>query len=140
MIKIFACDKAFADCMKISVGYACQRCHVIYGPKHQGLHLSHYISRGNWSVRHHPDNGFVHCYGCHAHLGSRPAEFTSWVIDRSGFARHEILIELARDTARGRRARREKKEIAKFYRDQLFAFQGRRDKGEMGNFMVMAYD
>ena len=140
MIKIWPADKAFADVVKISVNYTCQRCNTVYEEGHQGLHLSHYVGRGNWAVRHHPDNGYAQCYGCHAYLGSRPNEFTRWVIKQLGQTRHDMLIEAARDQARGRRARREKKEIARFYRQQLLVMQGRRDKGESGNFMVVGYD
>jgi len=140
VIKVFACDKAFADSIKISVGYTCQRCHTVYEKGHQGLHLSHYIGRGNWAVRHHVDNGYAHCYGCHRYLGSRPEEFTAWVYQQLGEARHSLLIEASRDLSRGRRARREKREIAKHYREQTLIMQERRDRGEMGNFTVLGYD
>jgi hypothetical protein len=139
MIKVTPADAAFSKCVKIAVGYRCQRCGVIYGEGHRGLHCSHYIGRGNWSVRFEPANAWAHCYGCHSHIGSRPAEFRDWVIERIGDGRHELLIERSRDTSIGRQARKEQKDIAAHYRRELLVMKGRRDKGEMGEFSFEGY-
>lgn len=139
MIKVWPADKAFADCTKIACGYRCQACGTVYGEKHRGLHLSHFVGRGNWSVRFHPDNGWSHCFACHRRLGANPPEFSVWVREQIGQTRYEWLLEAARDIDMGRQARREKKDIAKHYREQISAMQGRRDKGELGDFMVVSY-
>ena len=140
MIKVWPADRAFANVIKIAGGYTCQRCNTVYPPKHRGLHLSHHISRGNWSVRFEPSNAFIHCYGCHRWLGARPDVFVVWARQKLGDTRYEMLIDASRDLDRGRRARREKKDIAKHYRQQLRIMQSRRDKGELGNYMVIGYD
>lgn len=134
MIKITVADAAFSQCVKLAVNYRCQRCGAQHEEKDRGLHCSHYIGRGNWSVRHDPANAFAHCYGCHAHLGSRPEEFTWWVIERIGEGRHEMLIQRARDTRLGRLARKSVREIAAHYRTELAVMRGRREKGEIGDF------
>ena len=140
MIKITPADKALADCLKLAADYHCQRCQTRLGEKHRGLHASHYVGRSNWSVRFHPDNVFVHCYGCHAYLGSRPYEFRQWVEGAIGEGRHAMIVEASRSVDRGRRARREMKAIATHYRQQLRSMQERRKQGETTRFEIEAYD
>lgn len=139
MIKCWPADRALADCVKVAVDYRCERCGTVYGEKHRGLHASHYIGRGNWSTRFEVDNVFAHCYGCHRYLESQRPEFSAWVRQKLGDTRYEWLLARSRDTTIGRQAKREKKEIAAHFRQQLSVLQGRRQKGEMGDFMIRGY-
>ena len=86
-----------------------------------------------------PDNVFLHCYGCHQYLGSRPSEFREWVIDKIGEGRYELLQQRAADTSIGRLMRKEQKEAAKHYREQTKEIEAMRRNGNMRIIEVLNY-
>jgi hypothetical protein len=139
-IKRTPADIAFSKCIRERSGWTCERCDTFYPEgKRQALHCSHFHGRGKWSVRFDPNNAFTHCYGCHQYLGSRPLEFTAWAVDKLGSTFFEILTERAGDTNLGRRAKREAKQIAKYYRDQHANMLTQRDLGITGRIAVVGY-
>lgn len=68
-IKITKTDRLFSNFIRDRDGWNCQRCGKHYDKSNtsdrQGLHCSHYYSRGKKSVRFEPDNCIALCYGCH---------------------------------------------------------------------------
>lgn len=131
-VKVTAADTAFSWCIRERAGWRCERCGTQYQPPTQALHCSHYHGRGKWSVRFDPDNAIAACYGCHRILGSQPDEHRRLFEARLGPGGYEILLEKANNLSLGRRAKREKKEIAAHYRRQLYLMEGRRDTAVHG--------
>lgn len=138
-IKRTAADAAFSKCIRERSGWTCERCGAQHQQNSIGLHCSHFHGRGKWSVRFDPGNAFAHCYGCHQYLGSRPNEFTNWAIEKLGEGLFEIILERAQDTRLGRIAKREAKEIARYYRDQHKDMLAKRDLGVDGRIEVVGY-
>lgn len=138
-VKITSADRAFSLCVRERAGWACERCGAQYQPGTRALHCSHFHGRGKWSVRFDPDNAFAHCYGCHMHLGSRPHEFSAWVLERIGEGMYQILLERASDTKLGRIAKREKSDIAAHYRWQHRLMQEMRASGQTGRIEFVGY-
>lgn len=68
-IKITTNDRLFSNFIRDRDNWTCQRCGKHYDKNNtsdrQGLHCSHYYSRGKHSVRFEPDNCIALCYGCH---------------------------------------------------------------------------
>jgi hypothetical protein len=104
-----------------------------------GIHCSHFHGRGKWSVRFEPDNAMAACFGCHRILGSQPDEHRRLFEARLGQERYEVLLEKANDTKLGRLAKREAKEIAKYYRDQHKNMRTQREIGIEGRIEIVGY-
>ena|SRR3990167_286321 len=66
-IKIRPADKLFSEYIRRRDKWTCQNC--LRKPDKQGLHCSHYWSRGRESVRFEPDNCLSLCFYCHLKLG-----------------------------------------------------------------------
>ncbi len=124
-------DKAFSLCVRERANWRCERCgRVTPDDKRMGLHCSHWIGRGSWSVRFNPLNAFAHCYGCHAYFEGRPALFTDWVVERHGKDVADKLKALSHKPAKGLRKR--VGEIAKWYRQENKAQLQKRKEGDTG--------
>lgn len=109
-------DKYFSLCIRERADWICERCGRYYGDKRQGLHCSHFVSRGHWGTRFHPKNAAAHCFGCHRHLSSSPHEFVVWIVQHIGRETYEELQRTAAKPAKG--LRKHVKTIAKHYRDE----------------------
>lgn len=108
-------DKWFSLCVRERANWRCERCgRITPDDKRMGLHCSHWIGRGSWSVRFHPLNAFAHCYGCHAYFEGRPASFSDWVGSLIGENGAASLVRLGHRPARG--LRKAIKELSAFYR------------------------
>jgi hypothetical protein len=124
-------DSAFSKCVRERANWTCERCgRETPLDKRMGLHCSHYIGRGNWSVRFHPLNAVAHCYGCHQYLGSRPNEFSDWMVEKVGLATTAELLRLSKQPARG--LRKQVATIAKHYRNEHKRQELERKAGAMG--------
>lgn len=145
-IKITNPDKWFSLCVRERSDWTCQHCGKKYEPEYtvdglpkaQGLHCSHFIGRGNWSVRHEPLNAEAHCYGCHAKFEGDPDYFTNWMQGRLG-SLYEILIEKKNDLMIGKQARREQDEIAAHYKAEFERMRKLRDNGKVGRINFQGY-
>ena len=84
-------------------------------------------------------NGEALCYGCHAYLGAHPLEHREHKLELIGDHSLQILQEKANDTSSGRQARREQKEIAKHYREELKRMQSERANGVTGRIEFVGY-
>ena len=138
MIKVFACDKWFSDCVRIRSNFTCDNCGIIYPGLCRDLHCSHGYGRGNWSVRFDVDNAFAHCSSCHKSLGGNPIEFFLSVENLIGRGRIDIVAEKAQSIDLGRMARKGKKDgsISKHYRDEFRRIEAARFAGNMDRIEV----
>ena len=135
-IKITPADAAFSKCVRERASWRCERCGG--SPAPGGLHCSHFHGRGKWSVRFEPLNATALCMGCHLHLSAHPIEHSRFQANRLGQAWY-VLLELSQDTTRGRQAKREAKQIAKHYREQLKIMQAARAEGATGWLEFVGY-
>jgi hypothetical protein len=73
-IKRLTADKHMSDALRRKANWTCQRCDKDYSEKPQGLQLSHFISRANWSVRFDPKVALVLCAACHQYVEGHPVD------------------------------------------------------------------
>lgn len=99
-LKMTPADKLFSRCVRERANWACERCGNTPDP--QGLHCSHYIGRGNWSVRFDPDNAFAHCYGCHMKLGADKHMFEEHYLEVFGMKTLDAILRRKENTNLGR--------------------------------------
>lgn len=127
-LKITPADSAFSKLVRERSGWKCESCGTQHQEGSQGLHCSHWISRGNWQLRHHPWNGSAACYACHMREGGNWAFrlLTDW--------QREHLMELSQDLSLGKAARKTKGkgEIAAHYRAELDVMRQARECGHTG--------
>ena len=143
LIKRTALDSVFSQCVRERVDWTCERCGKYYPEGSRGgLDCSHLMGRRHVRTRHHPDNCFAHCRGCHQHLGSNPVEFTRWAEERLGIGLIEILREMAFQPLKlskvDRKAR--EKEMLTHYRNELKKLRDRRADGVQGRLEFTGYD
>ena len=139
-VKICSADKMFSLCIREAADWCCDRCGTYYPEgKRMGLHCSHHHGRGKWGTRFVVENAAAHCYGCHRHLGSQPAEHDRWTREYIGEGAYEILLEKVRDTSLGREARRSKKEIAAHYRAEHKRILELRKEGHTGRLELVSW-
>lgn len=120
-IKITPADKWFSKCIRVRAGWTCQRCGTNHAHNTRALDCSHFIGRGNWSVRFDPDNAIALCTACHFRLGGNPVEHKAFIRDLLGETRYDLLVERSEDRARGRDYRKTKGKgaISAHYKDQF---------------------
>ena len=89
-------DAVFSNYIRERDKWSCQRCgrsYNKYSPNaRRALHCSHYIGRGNWSVRFEPNNAVALCYGCHRLFGADPHAHTEFIKKRLNQDEYESLI------------------------------------------------
>lgn len=120
MIKITPADSAFSKCVRARANWKCERCGSRHERNSSGLHCSHFIGRGNWSVRFEPLNAIAACYGCHMHLQGDPVEHRELMAQYIGNHGVDFVVNLSNNTEEGRRMRKTKGKgaIAKHFRDE----------------------
>ena len=140
-------DVWFSLCVRERADWACQACGKKYEPwftakglpANPGLHCSHYIGRGNYSVRFDKHNADAHCFGCHQKFEGNPHIFMMWKSEQLGGLLYDILIEKSQDIMIGKQARREKKEIAAHYKAEFEKMQAKRASGKVGRIEFTGY-
>lgn len=127
-------DHWFGYCVKERVSWTCEYCHKIYPRGSQGLHDSHYFSRGNWATRFNPENSYAHCFFCHQKLGSNPDIFVRWVKTQLNDIRYQMLVNKSNDISLGKSMKQTKGkgEIAEYYKQIYEDMLKERAKGYMG--------
>lgn len=126
-MKIFPADTAFSLCIRTRDNWTCQRCWTVYLPPTQALHCMHWHSRGKWSTRFHPANAAAGCYGCHRYLDTHPVEKDAFFRALLGDVMADEITRLAK--APGYGIKKELRQIAKHYREQLKALEAARMNG-----------
>ncbi len=131
-VKLKTSDRIFSQCVRERAGWQCERCGAQHREKSQGLHCSHFHTRGKWGVRFDPDNCEALCYGCHQYVGSNPTEHTKRIAEKLGEERFTALQERANDSSAGRVAKRNETQIRAHYRAQLSRMKNERNAGKTG--------
>ena len=139
-------DVWFSLCVRERSDWTCQKCGKKYEPwytakgipANPGLHCSHYIGRGNYSVRFDPMNADAHCYGCHSKFEGNPHQFMMWKFEQLGIL-YDILIENSENIMLGKQARREKQEIAEHYKAEFERMRNERANGKIGRVNFQGY-
>ena len=131
-IKTTSADHWFSLCVRERTNWACERCGKIYTPPTRALHASHFIGRGNWATRYNPDNAFCHCYGCHSFFEGNPQAFRDWAIGKLGAGTYESLLLASYEIGFAKRAHKEQRRIAAFYRKELAYMRLLRSQGNQG--------
>lgn len=147
VIKIENPDVWFSLCVRERADWMCQNCEKKYEPwftakglpANPGLHCSHYIGRGNYSVRFDPYNADAHCFGCHQKFEGNPHAFMMWKSEQLGGFVYDILIEKSNDIVLGKQARREKREIAAHYKAEFERMRELRLQGKVGRINFQGY-
>lgn len=143
-MKLTAADRWYSRCVRERSNWTCELCGTEYPDGRakgacQGLDCSHYVSRGNWSVRFDSSNAFAHCVSCHFRF-SGDAQLQIDEYKRVfGQGQHERLRERKNDTSLGRSNRKEVKEIAKHYKKEYELMRSARAKGAAGRLEFTSY-
>ena len=140
-------DVWFSLCIRERADWTCQKCGKKYEPwytekgipANPGLHCSHYIGRGNYSVRFDPMNADAHCYGCHSKFEGNPHAFSTWKTEQLGGILYDVLIEKSEDSSLGKIARREKAQIAEHYKAEFERMRKLRSEGKIGRINFQGY-
>ena len=122
-IKRLTADKHMSDALRKKAGFICQLTGKDYSDRPQGLQLSHFIGRGNWSVRFDPKNVLILSAWAHKEMESHPVNHIAlWREIHGGiYGRSESDAELnallARSTCtdRAKYARANHASIGKHY-------------------------
>jgi hypothetical protein len=136
-LKRTTADSWFSKCVRERSNWTCDRCNKHYPDdaakgSSRSLDCSHVFGRGNWSVRHDPDNAFCHCYGCHSIFGSDKEVQQKEYNRVFGGGLYDMLVQKKNDSSRGRVAKRSNKEMAKHYKAEFERMRGLRLEGEQG--------
>lgn len=129
-VKIKPCDTAFSRCVKEANDWVCNRCGAQHERGSQGLHNSHIFSRSHRTIRWCKENGQSQCFSCHQWFGGNPADSGIWIAEKVGQGTIDILRE--KMNSRLKVPKKEEKEIAKHYREQLKIIETKRLNGETG--------
>ena len=138
-IKRTPLDAVFSDLVRERADWTCEVCGKEFPDrKGAGLHASHYFGRRGASTRHHGDNVWSHCFGCHQKLGANPHEFRSWVYKQLGESRYDDLVLRANSVCK--RTKAERKEMLAHFKAQLEYIRKRRKEGETGLIEFVEWD
>ena len=131
-------DVWFSKCVRERSAWRCESCGKQYPEGAQGIHCSHFVGRGNWSVRHEPLNADAHCFYCHQQFESNPHKHTDWKKERLGNL-YDILIEKSNNITLGKQARQEKKQMAAHYKKEYERMRESRANGAIGRIEFQGY-
>ena len=137
-MKTTSADMWFSRCVRERAEWKCEKCGKQYDSTSMGLHCSHFIGRGNWSVRFDPMNADSHCYYCHSQFEGNPHKHTEWK-KRQINGCYDILIEKSNNLMLGKQARHEVKEIAKHYKAEYERMMSIRAEGVTGRLEFEGY-
>lgn len=130
-------DVTFSQLIRERADFHCERCGKSYRESTQGLHCSHFYTRGNKAVRWCTLNAAAHCHGCHQYLGSNPMEFTAWVRGYLGDELFETLNERRQAIVRWKPWMKD--EMLAHYKSELVRLQALRKAGHSGYIEVVDY-
>ena len=91
-IRVDLADKYFSLFIRTRDRWTCQRCSTRYEVGSQGLHASHFWSRGRESTRFDQENVVAHCFSCHVELGGNPELHRAWKLKQLGQRRYDALM------------------------------------------------
>ena len=130
-IKRTPLDAVFSDLIRERADWTCQCCGREYPDrKGSGLHCSHYFGRRGASTRHHGDNCFALCFGCHQKMGANPHDHKTFAFEQLGEPRYDELVRRAYGVRK--RVKGERKDMQAHFKAQLEYIRRRRMEGETG--------
>lgn len=91
-IKRSAADKAFSDWVRLKNGWNCERCLRNFEDNKQILHLSHFIGRGNKTVRWDEENAASLCFSCHKRFTENAHEHSEFFLKKLGKKAYDALV------------------------------------------------
>lgn len=94
-IKRSKADALFSEYIRELAGYTCERCHKEFEKPAQGLHCSHFHSRGKKSVRFDRENASSLCFKCHQHFTGNPYDHAEFFLKRLGKKKYVALAARA---------------------------------------------
>jgi len=100
-IKITKYDRLLRSYLKLKRSkngvLTCSRCGGQYPIEDcQGLHVSHFFGRANWTVRLDEENVDFHCHGCHAYFTANPHHHTEWKMEQMGPEYNNLVMKAAK--------------------------------------------
>lgn len=99
-IKRTKADKYFSDYVREKADWTCERCYGDYHTERRNLHLSHFWSRRNKSVRFDIENAAALCFSCHRRFTENPSEHSDFFLKRLGRQQYDALGIRARTPQR----------------------------------------
>lgn len=134
-ISITKLDYWFSLCVRERANWTCQKCGKAYPPTlnekglpgNRALHCSHFVGRGNDSVRTDPLNAEAHCYGCHSFFEQNPIIFSDYIKEVLG-EKFEILMEKSRNPMLGKQMNKERQQAVDHYKTQFFKIRDSNNK------------
>jgi len=132
-------DRWFSKCIREAADWTCECCGKKYEENSSALHASHYFSRRHKAIRYCPDNVFAHCFGCHQKLGGNPDDFHKWMVNKVGEAMLEILREKRNDIGLAKTINKNKKDVARHYREEYKRIKAVREAGAVGFIDMIEY-
>lgn len=116
-MKTTSADRYFSLAVRQRAGWKCERCGKEHAPG-PGLDCAHFFGRGKWATRFDPKNAQALDRGCHQYFTAHPLEFVEWFEKRTGKLGLRSLKRCSQDVVLAKRARKEIREIAAFYKVQ----------------------
>lgn len=103
-IKRDSLDALFSDYVRERDHWTCQRCGKYFPEGHRrGLDSAHIFSRRHKGTRHDPDNALALCHGCHSYFTGYPLYFVTWIKEKLGEQKFDLLRYKARKPTRLRK-------------------------------------
>ena len=136
-------DKIFSDLIRLCHNFTCENCTYVdvegqITHKTRNIHLSHFITRGNYQTRWDTRNGYCLCATCHHFFEGRPSEHTEFVKERIGQAELDLLV-LDSNTIR-KWTTQEKSDMYEFYTFQFNDVCIKRNNGNNKIIKPINYD
>ncbi len=91
-IKRNATDAYFSNIVRAKANWCCERCFRDFHNNKQGLHCSHFATRGNKRVRWDFNNALSLCARCHDYFGKNPYEHTEFMKKKLGDKKFTQLL------------------------------------------------
>ena len=135
-------DKLMSQLIRERADWVCESCRKDFKNNHFYLDWSHYISRGEFHVRWHPNNGNAHCKQCHHEFGRCPGKHASWYRQHMGEGSERILHDYLENRRKkmSKWSLADKLDMIEHYKEQLKIMKKKRDEGVTGFLDFVSYD
>lgn len=135
-------DIVFSKCIRERANWTCERCERYFpeGIARAGLDCSHYHGRGAWATRFFSKNAIANCYGCHSYLGTHRDKFDELMIKIFGQDTLDLLLKLKNNTANAKYLKKNKKDVARHFREQHKIMEKKRNDGFTGYLLFEDYE
>lgn len=101
--------------------------------------VMHYHGRRAYSVRFDPDNLNAGCHGCHRKMDESPDAFYRWKESQIGDGRMQMLRERREDSNLGKLYRKNLKDVAAHFKQEIERIKTLREGGVTGKIDVESF-